>query len=105
MENNIINNEVADENKRMDYAAAEIISNRGTVKVHGNEFNFENMSINGQETGASVVHARIHKDNNFDDNKIDIIKKAGVDYVQLEDGRVLCVFSANQAFLMIMDLS
>lgn len=31
------------------------------------------------------------------------IKAAGVDTVRLDDTRVLCVFSANQAFLMIMD--
>ena len=33
----------------------------------------------------------------------DKIKSAGVDVVKLDDERVLCVFSANQAFLMIMD--
>ena len=31
------------------------------------------------------------------------IKAVGVDTVRLDDTRVLCVFSANQAFLMIMD--
>ena len=31
------------------------------------------------------------------------IKKAGVDYVELDNGRVLSVLTANQSFLMIMD--
>jgi len=34
--------------------------------------------------------------------KEDIIK-AGVDIAPLDEGRILCIFSANQAFLMIMD--
>ena len=33
----------------------------------------------------------------------DEVKKAGVDYAKLDDNRILCIFSANQAFLMIMD--
>ncbi|MCD8024681.1 MAG: hypothetical protein LUE64_04030 [Candidatus Gastranaerophilales bacterium] len=35
-----------------------------------------------------------------DKNKIE---EAGVDYTELDENRVLCIFSANQAFLMIMD--
>lgn len=35
-------------------------------------------------------------------NKEEILK-AGVDVADLDGGRILCVFSANQAFLMIMD--
>ncbi len=31
------------------------------------------------------------------------VKKAGVDFVELDNNRLLCIFSANQAFLMIMD--
>ena len=34
---------------------------------------------------------------------IDDVKKTGVDFVELDNNRLLCVFSANQAFLMIMD--
>ncbi len=34
---------------------------------------------------------------------IEDIKKAGVDFVELDNNRLLCIFSANQAFLMIMD--
>ena len=34
--------------------------------------------------------------------KTDVIK-AGVDVAELGNGRILCIFSANQAFLMIMD--
>ena len=33
----------------------------------------------------------------------DKIKEVGVDVVKLDNERILCVFSANQAFLMIMD--
>ena len=36
-------------------------------------------------------------------DKIEIVKKAGVDYVELDEERILCIFSANQSFLMIMD--
>ena len=31
------------------------------------------------------------------------LNAAGIDYVPLDDGRILCVYTANQAFLMIMD--
>ncbi len=31
------------------------------------------------------------------------VKEAGVDYTKLDENRILCIFSANQAFLMIMD--
>lgn len=31
------------------------------------------------------------------------VQKAGVDYAILDENRILCIFSANQAFLMIMD--
>ena len=36
-------------------------------------------------------------------DKIEAAIKAGVDYVELDNDRILCVFSANQSFLMIMD--
>ncbi len=36
-------------------------------------------------------------------DKKEAIIKAGVDYVELDENRILCVFSANQSFLMIMD--
>ena len=36
-------------------------------------------------------------------NRIDCLNEIGVDYVNLGDGRILSVFSANQAFLMLMD--
>lgn len=36
-------------------------------------------------------------------NKINSLKKAGIDYVKLSEDRVLTVFTANQAFLMLMD--
>ncbi len=36
-------------------------------------------------------------------DKKEVIIKAGVDYVELDENRILCVFSANQSFLMIMD--
>ncbi len=38
-----------------------------------------------------------------DASKKDEVIKAGVDVAELNDGRILCIFSANQAFLMIMD--
>ncbi len=38
-----------------------------------------------------------------DIKKQDCVKAVGVDTVKLDDERILCVFSANQAFLMIMD--
>lgn len=36
-------------------------------------------------------------------DKIKEVEKAGTDYVKLDENRILCVFSANQSFLMIMD--
>ena len=36
-------------------------------------------------------------------DKKEAVVKAGVDYVELDENRILCVFSANQSFLMIMD--
>ncbi len=36
-------------------------------------------------------------------DKIEYIKSLGVDYVELDNGRILTVFTANQSFLMIMD--
>jgi len=47
-------------------------------------------------------HDRLNVVQMVSKDKLDIIKKAGVDYVEYDD-RVLCVFSANQSFLMIMD--
>ncbi len=38
-----------------------------------------------------------------DSSKKDEVIKAGVDTAELGNGRILCIFSANQAFLMIMD--
>ena len=38
-----------------------------------------------------------------DIKNFDKIRAVGVDTVKLDDNRLLCVFSANQAFLMIMD--
>ena len=36
-------------------------------------------------------------------NSLERLNKLGIDYVKLDDKRVLTVFTANQAFLMIMD--
>ncbi len=38
-------------------------------------------------------------------NRIEDLKELGVDYVELGNNRILTVFSANQAFLMIMDFA
>lgn len=35
--------------------------------------------------------------------QIEAIKQIGIDYVNLDEGRVLTVYTANQAFLMLMD--
>lgn len=37
------------------------------------------------------------------DDKIEYLKSLGIDYVALDKGRILTVFTANQSFLMIMD--
>lgn len=37
------------------------------------------------------------------DDKIQYLKSLGIDYVALDKGRILTVFTANQSFLMIMD--
>ena len=36
-------------------------------------------------------------------NRVEFLKKNGIDFVELDKNRVLSVFSANQAFLMLMD--
>ena len=36
-------------------------------------------------------------------NEKDTLKTVGIDYIELDSDRLLCIFSANQAFLMIMD--
>ncbi|MDO5437915.1 MAG: hypothetical protein Q4F80_06945 [bacterium] len=38
-----------------------------------------------------------------DIHNLEEVKKNGVDYAKLDENRILCIFSANQAFLMIMD--
>ncbi len=35
--------------------------------------------------------------------QIPFLDKTGINYTPLDDGRILCVYSANQAFLLIMD--
>ena len=39
------------------------------------------------------------------EDRIQELQKLGIDYVKLDSGRILTVFSANQAFLMIMDFA
>lgn len=36
-------------------------------------------------------------------NKVPVLKENGIDWVKLDDNTILAVYSANQAFLMIMD--
>ncbi len=48
-------------------------------------------------------HDRLNVVQIVSSDKKETIIKAGVDYVELDKDRILCVFSANQAFLMIMD--
>lgn len=38
-----------------------------------------------------------------DEKQIDTIHQVGIDYVKLDEGRILTVYTANQAFLMLMD--
>ena len=48
-------------------------------------------------------HDRLNLVQIVDKNELDTLKRTGIDYVELTDGRLLCIFSANQTFLMIMD--
>ncbi len=48
-------------------------------------------------------HDRLNIVQIISSDKKDTVIKAGVDYVELDKDRILCVFSANQSFLMIMD--
>ena len=36
-------------------------------------------------------------------SKIDFLNKTGISYTELNDNRILCVYTANQSFLLIMD--
>ena len=48
-------------------------------------------------------HDRLNIVQIISSDKKESVIKAGVDYVELDKDRILCVFSANQSFLMIMD--
>ena len=48
-------------------------------------------------------HDRLNIVQIISSDKKDAVIKAGVDYVELDKDRILCVFSANQSFLMIID--
>ncbi len=48
-------------------------------------------------------HDRLSVVQTEDIKNLPYVKKAGVDYSKLDENRILCIFSANQAFLMIMD--
>ncbi len=48
-------------------------------------------------------HDRLNIVQIISSDKKNAVKKAGVDFVELDNDRILCVFSANQSFLMIMD--
>ncbi len=48
-------------------------------------------------------HDRLNIVQVIDSNKKQQVINTGVDFVELDKDRILCVFSANQSFLMIMD--
>ncbi len=48
-------------------------------------------------------HDRLTVTQTEDVSRIPELQKAGIDYVKLDENRILTVFTANQAFLMIMD--
>ncbi|MBQ4646288.1 MAG: hypothetical protein IJB79_02955 [Candidatus Gastranaerophilales bacterium] len=48
-------------------------------------------------------HDRLNIVQIISSDKKESVIKAGVDFVELDEERILCVFSANQSFLMIMD--
>ena len=48
-------------------------------------------------------HDRLNLVQVVDKSEKEILMRTGIDYIKLSDDRLLCIFSANQAFLMIMD--
>ena len=48
-------------------------------------------------------HDRLTVTQILDKKEIPYLNKLGIDYVELNDNRILAVFTANQAFLMLMD--
>lgn len=63
----------------------------------------KNYPINTVVLITDPDHDRLNIVQIVSSDKKEAIKKAGVDYVELDNERILCVFSANQSFLMIMD--
>lgn len=63
----------------------------------------KNYPINTTVLITDPDHDRLNIVQIVSKDKLPVIKKAGIDYVEFDDDRVLCVFSANQSFLMIMD--
>ena len=63
----------------------------------------KNYPINTVVLITDPDHDRLNIVQIISSDKKDAVIKAGVDYVELDKDRILCVFSANQSFLMIMD--
>lgn len=64
--------------------------------------------LNNAPVGTAVLitdpdHDRLTVTQIEPKNRIEFLKSIGVDYVELNDDRILCVYTANQAFLMLMD--
>jgi len=64
--------------------------------------------LKGYPTGTAVLitdpdHDRLTVTQIEEVNTISKLNRLGIDYVKLDDSRILTVFTANQAFLMIMD--
>lgn len=63
----------------------------------------KNYPINTVVLITDPDHDRLNIVQIVSSDKKEAIIKAGVDYVELDSDRILCIFSANQSFLMIMD--
>lgn len=63
----------------------------------------KNYPINTVVLITDPDHDRLNIVQIVSSDKKEAIIKAGVDYVELDNERLLCIFSANQSFLMLMD--
>ncbi len=89
--------------------AAVMIKNQdGTVKMPVIETLSYDKTLTDAPIGSVILitdpdHDRLTISQIESCENIDKLNAAGIDFVKLNDDRILCVYTANQAFLMIMD--
>ena len=73
------------------------------VESLGYDKKLKNYPLNTAVLITDPDHDRLNLVQVVSKDKKNILENTGVDYIELDNERLLCIFSANQAFLMIMD--